>query len=77
MIDFVFSLLILESFNGIFHHYNPPLLIIQPKWMCERNTTCTNNASLSLSSLSQIIVTIPHPSLPSSLLSYTPLLSIS
>jgi len=31
--------------------------------MCERNITCTNNASLSLSSLSQIIITIPHPPL--------------
>jgi len=49
------------------------LFIIQPKWMCERNITCTNNASSSSSSLSQIIITIPYPPLPSSLLSYTSL----
>jgi len=29
--------------------------------MCERNIICTNNTSLSLSSLFQVIVTIPHP----------------
>jgi len=52
------------------------LFIIQSKWMCERNITCTNNASSSSSSLPQIIVTIPHPPLPFSLLSYTSLLSI-
>jgi len=52
------------------------LFIIQSKWMCERNITCTNNASSSSSSLSQIIVTISHPPLPFSLLSYTSLLSI-
>jgi len=52
------------------------LFIIQSKWMCERNITCTNNASLSLSSLSQIIVTIPHSSLSFSLLSYTSLFSL-
>jgi len=81
MIDFVFFLLILKililkNFNNIFHHYNPPLSTIQPKWLYERNITCTNNASSSSSSLSQIIVTIPHYSLPSSLLSYTSLLSL-
>jgi len=52
------------------------LFIIQSKWMCERNITCTNNASSSSSSLSQIIVTIPYPPLSFSLLSYTSLLSI-
>jgi len=31
--------------------------------MCERDITCTNNASSSSSSLSQIIITIPHPPL--------------
>jgi len=64
------------NFNGIFNYYNPPPFIIQPKWLCERNIICTNNASSSLSSLSQIIVTIPHPLLPFSLLSYTSLLSL-
>jgi len=44
--------------------------------MCGRDITCTNNASLSSSSFSQIIITIPHPSLPFSLLSYTSLLSL-
>jgi len=52
------------------------LFIIQSKWMCERNITCTNNASSSSSFLSQIIVTILHPPLSFSLLSYTSLLSI-
>ena len=67
----------LANFNMIFNHHNPPFcIIIQPKWMCERNKTCTNNASSSSSSLSQVIVTIPHPPLPSSLLSYTSLLSL-
>ena len=76
MTPFLFSSLILVNFNRIFNHYNPPLFIIQPKWMCKRNIICTNNASSSLSSLSQIIVTIPYPSLPFSLLSYTSLLSL-
>jgi len=31
--------------------------------MCGRDITCTNNTSSSLSSLSQIIITIPHPPL--------------
>ena len=66
----------LWHFNKIFNYHNPPLFIIQPKWMCERNIICTNNASSPLSSLSQIIVTIPHPSLLFSLLSYTSLLPI-
>ena len=52
------------------------LFIIQPKLMCRRNITYTNNASSSLSLLSQIIATIPCPALPSSLFSYTSLLSI-
>jgi len=52
------------------------LFIIQSKWMCKRNITCTNNASSSLSSLSQIIITIPYPLLPFSLLSYIPLYSL-
>jgi len=68
--------LILRNFNNIFHHYNPPLSTIQPKWLYKRNITCTNNASSSSSSLSQIIITIPHYSLPFSLLSYTSLLSL-
>jgi len=66
----------MKTLNKIFNHYNPSLFIIQSKCMCKRNITCTNNASSSLSSLSQIIITIPHLSLPSSLLSYTSLLSI-
>jgi len=37
------------NLDRIFNYYNPPLFIIQPKWMCEKNITCTNNAS-SLSS---------------------------
>ena len=52
------------------------LFIIQSKWMCERNITCTNNTSLSSSSLSQIIVTILYFPLLFSLLSYISLLSI-
>ena len=52
------------------------LFIIQPKQICERNMTCTNNASSSLSSLSQIIITILYSLLPSSLLSYIFLLSL-
>ena len=76
MTPFLFSSLILVDFNRIFNHYNPPLFIIQSKCMCERNIICTNNASSSLSSLSQIIVTIPYPPLPFSLLSYTSLLSL-
>ena len=52
------------------------LFIIQSKWMCKRNITCTNNASSSSSSLSQIIITIPYPLLPFSLLSYIPLYSL-
>jgi len=64
------------NFNIIFNHHNPPFCKIQPKWICERNTICTNNASLSLSSLSQIIITISYPSLSFSLLSYTSLLSL-
>jgi len=44
--------------------------------MCERNITYTNNASSSLSLLSQIIITISHPPLLFSLLSYTSLLSL-
>jgi len=76
MTPFLFFSLILANFNRIFNHYNPSLFIIQPKWMCKRNITCTNNASSSSSSLYQIIVTIPYPSLPSSLLSYTSLLSL-
>ena len=76
MNDFLFSLLILTNFNNIFYYHNPPLFIIQHKWMCGRDITCTNNASSSSSSLSQIIVTIPYPPLPSSLLSYTSLLSL-
>ena len=76
MSPFLFSSLILANFNRIFNHYNPPLFIIQSKCMCEKNIICTNNASSSSSSLSQIIVTIPYPPLPSSLLSYTSLLSL-
>jgi len=77
MIHFFFFSLILANFNIIFNHHNPPFcIIIQPKGMCERNKTCTNNASSSSSSLSQVIVTIPHPPLSSSLLSYTSLLSL-
>jgi len=76
VIHFLFSFLILASFNRIFNHYNPPLFIIQSKWMCERNITCTNNASSSSSLLSQIIVTILYSPLSSSLLSYTSLLSL-
>jgi len=75
MIYFFFSL-ILANFNIIFNYYNLPFCIIKPKWMYERNKTCTNNASSSSSSLSQIIITISHPPLPSSLLSYTYLLSL-
>ena len=61
----------------IFNYYNSLHCIIQPKWMCQRNIiTCTNNASSSSSSLSQIIITIPHPPLLSSLFSYTSLLSL-
>ena len=67
---FLFSSLILVNFNRIFNHYNSLLFIIQPKWMCKRNITCTNNASSSSSSLSQIMITIPYPPLLSSLLSY-------
>jgi len=73
---FLFSSLILVNFNRIFNHYNSLLFIIQPKWICKRNITCTNNTSSSLSLLSQIIITIPHPPLPFSLLSYTSLLSL-
>ena len=58
MIHFFFISLILANFNIIFNYHNPPFCIIQPKWMCERNITCTNNASSSSSALSQIIVTI-------------------
>ena len=76
MTPFLFSSLILANFNRIFNYYNPSLFIIQSKCMCERNIIYTTNASLSLSSLSQIIVTIPHPPLPSSLLFYTSLLSL-
>jgi len=76
VIDSLFSLLILTNFNNIFNYHNPPLFIIQHKWMCRRDITCTNNASSSLSSLSQIIITIHYPSPPSSLLSYTSLSSL-
>ena len=76
MTPFLFSSFILADFNRIFNHYNPPLFIIQSKCMCERNIICTNNASSSSSLLSQIIVTIPHLPLLSSLLSYTSLLSL-
>ena len=72
MIYFLLSSLILASFNRIFNHHNLPLFIIQHKWMCERNITCTNNASSSSSSLSQIIITIPH----SPLCSLIPLYSL-
>ena len=65
------------NLDRIFNYYNPPHCIIQPKWMCQRNIiTCTNNASSSSSSLSQIIITIPYPPLLSSLFSYTSLLSL-
>ena len=37
MIHFLLSFLILASFNRIFNHHNPPLFIIQSKWMYERN----------------------------------------
>jgi len=76
VIHFLLSFLIKASFNRIFNHYNPPLFIIQHKWMCRRDITCTNNASSSSSLLSLIIVTILYPSLPFSLLSYTSLLSL-
>ena len=77
MIHFFFFSLILANFNIIFNHHNPPFCItIQPKWMCERNKTCTNNASSSSSWLSQLITTVLHPPLPFSLLSYTSLLSL-
>jgi len=73
---FLFSSLILVNFNKIFNHYNSLLFIIQPKWMCKRNITCTNNASSSSSWLSQLIITVLYPPLLSSLLSYTSLLSL-
>jgi len=64
------------NFNRIFNHHNSSFFIIQPKWMCEGNITCTNNASSLSSSFSQIIITVLHLLLPSSLLSYTSLLSL-
>ena len=76
MIHFLFFSLILANFNRIFNYHNPSFFIIQPKWMCERNITCTNNASSLSSSLSQIVITILYPSLLFSLLFYTSLLSL-
>ena len=61
LIDFLFSLLILGFLMAYLIITTFLFFIIQPKCMCERNTICTNNASSSLSSLSQLIITIPYP----------------